>query len=376
MKGKKTNILLGVLNIILGLLLIMYAWYMIHNNRLELTRHQRFVINIQHYAIFGITGIICFMNFVFSIFNIKKGYYFVFYLFSLVGIITFFTPSYIYPIFVIISGILIIRTLSKNNYIEKDNFLASTLIITMMGSSVLSALALSQYKQIAEYIRKREDINLTAYNNEYFKYVEEIADKGVYINVRVNGKYGYINRFGETKIDFKYDYATPFYKIRAYDKTFELAAVSNNNITDVIMKNERKVMSYNSEYSNEDHEGKREEFVKVLKNVIGEKDPKIEISNRYNGFVVKNIYEDTAKSNEKRFQFSDKYDVLVQKSEITEKEVYTLVTKRDLLKSSKDKGDYIKLNAEKLIYDENHLYVYSNRIFTIFLTKQERNRMV
>ena len=51
MKGKKTNILLGVLNIILGLLLIMYAWYMINNNRLELTRHQRFVINIQHYAI-------------------------------------------------------------------------------------------------------------------------------------------------------------------------------------------------------------------------------------------------------------------------------------------------------------------------------------
>lgn len=245
-----------------------------------------------------------------------------------------------------------------------------------MGISVLSAVALSQYKQIAEYIRKREDINLTAYNNEYFKYVEEIADKGVYINVRVNGKYGYINRFGETKIDFKYDYATPFYKIRVYDKTFELAAVSNNNITDVIMKNERKVMSYNSEYSNEDHEGKREEFVKVLKNVIGEKDPKIEISNRYNGFVVKNIYEDTAKSNEKRFQFSDKYDVLVQKSEITEKEVYTLVTKRDLLKSSKEKGDYIKLSAEKLIYDENHLYVYSNRIFTIFLTKQERNGMV
>ena len=61
-------------------------------------------------------------------------------------------------------------------------------------------------------------------------------------------------------------------------------------------------------------------------------------------------------------------ELLNTHSEITEKEVYTLVTKRDLLKNSKDKGDYIKLNAEKLIYDENHLYVYSNRIFTIFLT--------
>ena len=373
MKGKKTNIFLGILNIILGLLIIMYVWYMLHNNKLELTRHQRFVMNIEHNIIFGISVVICFINFVFSIFNMKKGYYFVFYLFSLVGIITFFTPSYIYPIFTIISGILIIRTLSKNNYIEKDNFFASTIIIIMMGIIGLSAISLSQYKKIAEYIKKRENINLTAYNPEYFKYVEEIQDKSVYINVKLNGKYGYINKFGETKIDFKYDYATPFYKIRAYDKTFELAAVSTKNTTDVIMKNERKVMSYNSEYANEDHEGKREEFVKILKNVIGEKNPELEVSNKYNGFVVKNIYEDTKNTNEKRYQFSDKYDVLIQKSEITEKEIYTLVTKRDLLKNSKSKGDYIKLNAEQLIHDDNYLYVYNNGFLPYFsLSKKEQ----
>ena len=366
MKGKKTNIFLGILNIILGLLLIMYVWYMLHNNKLELTRHQRFVMNIEHNIIFGISVVICFINFVFSIFNMKKGYYFVFYLFSLVGIITFFTPSYIYPIFTIISGILIIRTLSKNNYIEKDNFFASTIIIIMMGIIGLSAISLSQYKKIAEYIKKREDINLTAYNPEYFKYVEEIPDKSIYINVKLNGKYGYINKSGETKIDFKYDYATPFYKIRAYDKTFELAAVSTKNTTDVIMKNERKVMSYNSEYANEDHEGKRDEFVKILKDVIGEKNPELEVSNKYNGFATRNIYEDTKNSNEKRYQFADKYDVLIQKSEITEKEIYTLVTKRDLLKNGKSKGDYIKLNAEQLIHDDNYLYVYNNGFLPYF----------
>mgnify|MGYP000968027777 FL=1 len=58
--------------------------------------------------------------------------------------------------------------------------------------------------------------------------------------------------------------------------------MSNKNITDVIMKNERKVMSYNSEYANEDHEGKREEFLKVIKDVIGEKNPNLEVSNKYN----------------------------------------------------------------------------------------------
>ena len=78
--------------------------------------------------------------------------------------------------------------------------------------------------------------------------------------------------------------------------------------------------------------------------------------------------DDTRNASEKRYQFSDKYDILIQKSEITGKEKYTLVTKRDKLKSSKDKGDYISLNAEKIIYDDDHIYLYSNRIFTIFLT--------
>ena len=75
----------------------------------------------------------------------------------------------------------------------------------------------------------------------------------------------------------------------------------------------------------------------IIINVIGEKNPELEVNNKYNGFVVKNIYEDTKNTNEKRYQFTDKYDVLIQKSEITEKEIYTLVTKRDLLKNSKSK---------------------------------------
>lgn len=138
MKGKKTNVFLGILNIMLGILLIIYVFYMMSNNRLELTRHQRLVINIQHNIIFGVTIVVSIINLIFSLFNMKKGYYFVFYLFSLVGLVTFFAPSYIYPIFVIGSGILIIRTLSKNNYIEKDNFLASTIILIMMGVLVVA----------------------------------------------------------------------------------------------------------------------------------------------------------------------------------------------------------------------------------------------
>ena len=37
-------------------------------------------------------------------------------------------------------------------------------------------------------------------------------------NVKIDGKYGYINQNGETVIDFKYDYASPFIKIVQYNK--------------------------------------------------------------------------------------------------------------------------------------------------------------
>lgn len=65
MKGKKTNVFLGILNIMLGILLIIYVFYMMSNNRLELTRHQRFVINIQHNIIFGVTIVVSIINLIF-----------------------------------------------------------------------------------------------------------------------------------------------------------------------------------------------------------------------------------------------------------------------------------------------------------------------
>jgi len=81
-------------------------------------------MNIEHNIIFGISVVICFINFVFSIFNMKKGYYFVFYLFSLVGIITFFTPTYIYPIFkVIIDSFYEVGSFNKRSFVGLDNYL-------------------------------------------------------------------------------------------------------------------------------------------------------------------------------------------------------------------------------------------------------------
>ncbi len=43
-------------------------------------------------------------------------------------------------------------------------------------------------------------------------------DSEFLLNVERNGKWGYINTNGDTKIDFQYDYASPFITISQYDK--------------------------------------------------------------------------------------------------------------------------------------------------------------
>ena len=49
-----------------------------------------------------------------------------------------------------------------------------------------------------------------------------------YINVKKDGKFGYINQNGKIVIDFSFDFASPFVLINEYDKTFEVALVSEN----------------------------------------------------------------------------------------------------------------------------------------------------
>ena len=73
-----------------------------------------------------------------------------------------------------------------------------------------------------------ENKNELAYKSDYFKYITELGIEDVYINIKKDGKYGYINQNGEVVIDFLYDYASPFVGITAYNKHFDIALVCQN----------------------------------------------------------------------------------------------------------------------------------------------------
>jgi len=79
-------------------------------------------------------------------------------------------------------------------------------------------------------------------------------DSEFLLNVERNGKWGYINTNGDTKIDFQYDYASPFITISKYDKKFDIALVSKENTSSIILKNQREVMSFRTEISTDDYE--------------------------------------------------------------------------------------------------------------------------
>ena len=84
------------------------------------------------------------------------------------------------------------------------------------------------------------------------------AEKGDrYDDFKKDGKYGYINPKGEIVIDFIYDYASPFVTITAFNKDFQIALVCEGKTSYIILKNQRKVMSYRAESANDNRSEER-----------------------------------------------------------------------------------------------------------------------
>lgn len=94
----------------------------------------------------------------------------------------------------------------------------------------------------------------TNYDKTFFDNLEELNINETYINVKKDGKWGYINSKGKTVIDFKYDYCTPFKKIEKNGKKFEVALVLEASTSSIILKDEREVLSYKTKPNDDNHD--------------------------------------------------------------------------------------------------------------------------
>ena len=323
MRGKIVNLCISFMNILLGILILIFTLYIPE----EVTIQENYVVTYVKYSIYGIISVVALLDIIQS-FNHRTDSSF-----NLGYILGIFVISFIFikqpaiAIFSILSGIIVlIRTLTEN-LVELDSTFGISVSIVIMAVIAIVMLVTLNYSLLGDSIKNRENKNELAYKEDFFKYVQPLGITDAYINVKKDGKFGYINQNGEIVIDFSFDFASPFVLINEYDKTFEVALVSENGSSYIIMKNGRKVMSYRDESTSDNYNAKMKELERIYKDVLKQQgDMKFEINKIEKDFINKvPAYNDESQEYTYRYDYSNNYDLLVTISNLGLGDKYELV---------------------------------------------------
>jgi hypothetical protein len=312
-------------------------------------------------------ALVVFINFIGYILHRKDNEFKTAYIFSFLILSFIFIKEPIISIFTLISGIKIIKRTLRENLVETSSMGAISVLIVLMSTIVIIASLSLLYKPIGAYIKDKENENEQAYQKDFFKYITELDITEPYINVKRNGKYGYINLSGETVIDFLYDYASPFVKITEYDKDFEIALVCQDGRSFIILKNGRKVMSYRSESADENYDAKLEELQDIYTNTLGQTgEMQTEVNKITNNISKIPVYEEAETDYTYRYDYNIEYDLIVTQSNLGLGDTYELAKKDNL-------SIRINLDCDQIAYDENYAYIFSNGTIPFYdLSKKEQ----
>ena len=353
MKGKIVNFCMALLNLCIGIAILIYI-FKVPKDITELT--------VQEYNIIKITNIIIYigislgnlLNTINYFFNRQNSIRKTGYLFAIFSISFILIKEWPISIFSFIATFIIVIATFRERWIERNSITIISIIGIILIFVLVSIGMCFSYKKLGIYILKKENEHELAYKQDYFKYITELDIQDIYINIKKDGKYGYITPNGNTVIDFKYDYASPFVNIKMYNKNFQIALVCENGSTEVIMKNLRKVMTYRSESMDEDYESKIHELENVYYNILNQTEKmKFEVNTDYNSIYKISVYEEQLESGILRFDYNNYYDILVSKSSLGFGDTYYLVSKND-------SSFKLKLECENLDYDDKYLYIFSD----------------
>lgn len=355
MRGKIVNLCIGFMNIAIAVLLMVYT-INVPQDKTLMTVQENTVVGYIVNMIYIMLAVVAVINAIQS-YNHRSDT-----VFNMAYIIGIFCLSFIFikePIiaaFSLISGLIIVVKSFKENLVEIDSTTGISIsLVLLVASAILTILALS-YQSIGESIKNRENKNELAYKTDYFKYVTELGEgyQAPYINVKKDGKWGYITPDGNVVVKFMYDYASPFIEITSYDKKFYVSLVCLDGQSLIILKNGRKVMTYRSESDNQNYKAKIEELKSVYTKVLaqeGEMKYEIDFSNSNKNLVPK--YHEESNDYTYRYDYNYEYDLIVTQSSLGLGDKYELAKKNDL-------AIRIELDTNDLDYDENALYLFSN----------------
>ena len=269
MRGKIVNLCIGFMNILFGVLILIYTLNVPQDQTL-LTVQEQAVTKIILFGIYAVLAVILIINVIQYYNNIKDNTFKTGYMLALFVVSFIFIKQPAIASFTIISGIIVMFNSIRENLVEIDSTTAISITVLIMVAIVLLMGVSLSYKQIGTYIKDKKNENELEFKPTFFKYITELGINDIYINVKKDGKYGYIDQNGEIRIDFKYDYASPFIKIIQYNKVFDVALVCEDGSSKIILKNERVVMSYRSESSHENYDAKWNELEQIYRDTLGQ----------------------------------------------------------------------------------------------------------
>ena len=250
MKGKLVNAIVGLMNLLYGALVLFFNFYMPNIN--SATEQEITLINQNHFLIFILLIAVAVVNLItlwyyykMDIHNCKDKIFLFSYILAILSSCFYFLDFNLIAVLYILAALLIEIQVLRENMIFVNNVFYIVLVSVVIVAIGLAGLNIFTYKDELKKIIKEENKGYIEYNEDFFKNISELGeDAEFYINVQRNGKWGYINTNGDIKLDFAYDYASPFVTINKYNKNFDIALVVQGDTAKIILKNKRNVMSY------------------------------------------------------------------------------------------------------------------------------------
>lgn len=360
MRGKIVNSIVGGMNLLFGVLILLFNFYM--PNIARATAEEITVINETSKYILILTVTVSVINLITLGCNRKDKILLFAYLLAIFSSSFYFIKIPYISALYILSAIMIEVQVLRENMLYTNNMFYIVIVAIVIVAIGLVGINILTYKDKVTKIVKEENKGYLVYNEEYFKNISELGeDQEFYLNVQRNNKWGYINKSGETKIEFKYDYASPFIKIKMYDKNFDVALVCQDGTASIILKNERTVMSYRNDISVDDYQKQMEKFQEIYEETFNQ-DGKI--TDKLGTVLTSNMKKIQAYDKYPyRYPFNDEYDIYITVSQ-TGKNRYEFM--------KKDNSNIkVSINCDNLKFDGSNLYVYSNGYLPFYKTSEK-----
>ncbi len=363
MRGKIVNLCLGFMNLLYGILIIFFTIYVPQDKTL-LTVQETYVVKNIITAIYVVMTAIVAIDIVQSYNHRTDTTFNTAYIIGVFALSFIFIKEPMISIFSIISGVVVLFKSIKENLVEINSTTAISISIVIISVIAIIGFVTFRYADIGENIKNKENKDETAYKVDYFKYVTELDITDPYINIKKDGKFGYINQYGDVVIPFEYDYASPFIKINVYDKEFYIALVCKDGSSYIILKNGRTVMSYRTESNDDNYEAKIEELEKIYKETLSQPgNMEYEIPKVTDNMLRADVYPEVTSDYTFRYNYNDEYDLIVTQSNLGLGDKYEFAKKAD-------RNVRIELKADNLDYDSKYLYLYSNGTIPFFETNK------